>query len=80
MKPRQSAVRLASGVASIAIRPMWRTWSADVTVTYDTDQFVEEDIVNLMLRAGTQVGIGEGRPDSKKSHGMGWGTFRIVKA
>jgi hypothetical protein len=26
-----------------------------------------------------QVGIGEGRPDSKVSHcGMGWGTFRVA--
>lgn len=76
----QSAVRLATGVASIAIRPMWREWSAKVKIRWDADQFTQTDIINLMARAGIQVGIGEGRPDSKKSHGMGWGTFEIVEA
>lgn len=74
----QSAVRLATGVASIAIRPMWRKWSATVRVLWDGDQFTASDVVNLMARAGMQVGIGEGRPDSKKSNGMGWGTFEIL--
>lgn len=71
-------VRLESGVASIAIRPMWREWSATVRIRFDLDQFSAQDVVNLMSRAGQQVGIGEGRPDSKKSHGMGWGLFKIA--
>jgi hypothetical protein len=74
----QAAVRLESGVASIAIRPMWRKWSAKVRVTFDADQFTADDVLNLLHRAGQQVGVGEGRPDSKKSHGMGWGTFEVV--
>jgi len=73
----QAAVRLETGVASIAIRPMWRKWSAVLTITFDGDQFSKQDVVNLLHRAGLQVGVGEGRPDSKKSHGMGWGTFKI---
>ena len=75
----QASVRLESGVASVAIRPMWRKWSATVRVRYDADQFTMQDVCNLMMGAGQQVGIGEGRPDSKKSHGMGWGTFDIVE-
>jgi hypothetical protein len=47
-------------------------------VVYDADQFTLEDVSNLLARAGMQVGIGEGRPDSKMSAGMGWGTFRIA--
>lgn len=39
--------------------------------------FSHNDIVNLMMRVGQQVGIGEGRPDSKNSAGMGWGLFDI---
>ena len=74
----ESAVRLESGVASIAIRPMWRKWSAVVRLQWDGDQFSMDDVGNLLARAGMQVGIGEGRPFSKKSHGMGWGTFRIA--
>lgn len=74
----ESAVRLESGVASVAIRPMWRKWRAVVTLQWDADQFSFSDVGNLLARAGMQVGIGEGRPFSKKSHGMGWGTFRLV--
>lgn len=70
-------VRLENGVASIAIRPMWREWAATVRVKFDADQFTISDVINLMSRAGQQVGIGEGRPDSKKSHGMGWGLFTL---
>lgn len=72
------AVRNATGVADIRIRPMWREWSAKVVVSYDADQFAKEDIANLMLRVGQQVGIGEGRPDSRESAGLGWGTFALV--
>lgn len=72
-----SAVRLESGVASISIRPLWREWSCDVCITYDTDQFDGDSVINLLRRTGLQVGIGEGRPDSKKSTGQGWGRFEI---
>ncbi len=77
-KMHQAAVRLETGVASIAVRPMWMAWSTLLTVQWDGDQFSQTDVTNLLHRAGLQVGIGEGRPDSKKSHGMGWGTFEIV--
>lgn len=76
----QTAVRLESGVASISVRPMWREWAATVRVRYDLDQFSHADVANLLMRAGMQVGIGEGRPDSKKSHGMGWGLFTFEGA
>ncbi len=77
-EPHEAAVRLESGVASIAIRPMWRHWKAKLRITYDADQFGQTDIINLLYRAGLQVGVGEGRADSKKSHGQGWGSFRVV--
>lgn len=72
------AVRNQTGVADIRVRPMWREWSAKVVVSYDADQFTKEDVANLMLRVGKQVGIGEGRPDSRESAGLGWGTFDLV--
>ncbi len=77
-EPVESAVRLESGTASVAVRPMWRKWSAAVRLQWDADQFGLVDIANLLTRAGIQVGVGEGRPFSKKSNGMGWGTFEIV--
>lgn len=72
------AVRNQTGVADIRVRPMWREWSAQVKVRYDADQFTTSDVANLMNRVGQQVGIGEGRPDSRESAGLGWGTFELV--
>lgn len=72
------AVRNATGVADIRVRPMWREWSAKVRVDYDADQFTVSDVTNLMDRVGRQVGIGEGRPDSRESAGLGWGTFALA--
>lgn len=74
-EPVMHPVRNANGSADIRVRAMWRTWGAKLRLEYDADQFREEDIVNLMERAGVQVGVGEGRPSSKMSAGMGWGTF-----
>lgn len=70
-------VRNQTGVADIRVRPMWRTWKLNITVRFDADQFTAEDVANLIARAGEQCGIGEGRPYSKESNGLGYGTFRI---
>lgn len=69
--------RNATGVCDIRVRAKFWPWSAELRVSYDADQFSTQDVANLLLRVGTQVGIGEGRPDSKMSAGMGWGTFSI---
>jgi hypothetical protein len=74
----EMATRNATGVADIRVRPMWRKWVLNIVVRYDADQFTIEDVANLVARAGEQVGIGEGRPFSKSSNGMGFGTFKIV--
>lgn len=71
--------RNSSGVVDLRSRPLWQPgWRAVVTMAYDADVFTAKDVANLMLRIGQQVGIGEGRPDSTKSAGIGWGTFKIV--
>ena len=80
-EPRQleSMVRIG-GIAKtvdIAVRPQWLEWGARLRIKYDADQFSANDVVNLIARAGAQVGVGEGRPDSSSSAGMGWGTFEI---
>ena len=71
------AVRNQTGVLDIRVRPLWREWSADVRVRFDEDQFTASDVVNLLSRAGQQVGIGEGRPFSRQSNGMGFGLFTV---
>lgn len=72
-------VRIASGTCDLRARPMWAPgWEALVRVRFDADQFKLEDVANLMMRVGLQVGIGEGRPDSPNSTGQGWGLFDLV--
>lgn len=70
--------RNSNGSTDIRCRPMWRPgWEATIRVRWDADQFSASDIANLIARVGLQVGIGEGRPDSRMSAGVGWGMFRI---
>jgi hypothetical protein len=72
--------RNANGMPDLRARPMWAPgWEATVRVQYDADLFKPEHITNLMMRAGIQGGVGEGRMSSPKSVGMGWGSFEIVK-
>jgi len=72
-------VRNASGVTDIRIRPMWRDWEAVVRIVFDQNMIDRQSVINLLTRAGLQVGIGEGRHNSKNSYGQGWGTFTIVE-
>lgn len=77
-RPHHAPARNTNGGVDIRARPMWEQWAANVRVRWDSDQFSAEDVVNLMSRVGMQVGIGEGRPDSKNSAGLGWGLFEVV--
>lgn len=72
-------VRNANGNPDIRPRPVWDPgWEMIVRIQFDADQFSVTDVTNLMVRVGAQVGIGEGRHDSKFSAGIGYGTFKIV--
>jgi hypothetical protein len=73
-----SHTRNATGVVDVRARPMYKRWASKLRVRYDADQFTSADVYNLISRVGIQVGVGEGRPDSKSSAGCGWGTFRVV--
>lgn len=71
--------RNANGGIDLRARPMWEPgWEAVVRLRWDAEQFSASDTINLLARAGGQVGLCEGRPDSKMSSGCGWGTF-VVK-
>ena len=72
--------RVETGVAYMTVRPCYDKWAATVRIRFDADQFSITDVSNLLARVGAQVGICEGRPDSKNSAGMGWGTFEIEEA
>lgn len=77
-EPNKMAVRNATGVADIRCRAMWKKWTVKLRVRFDADQFSLQDISNLLSRVGMQVGVGEGRPDSRESAGLGWGTFELA--
>ena len=72
--------RNATGVVDVRARPQWPPgWTAEPTIRWDADQFTATDIANLLMRVGMQVGIGEGRPDSRMSAGLGFGLFELAE-
>jgi hypothetical protein len=74
----ESTARVETGQAYVTVRPCYDKWHSVVKIQFDGDQFTLGDVSNLLSRAGQQFGICEGRPDSKNSAGMGWGTFTIA--
>lgn len=76
-KPNRMAVRNATGVFDLRVRPIWTKWYAEPVIRFDGDQFSLEEVFNLLSRVGMQVGLGEGRPDSRSSAGLGYGTFTV---
>lgn len=72
-----SQCRNATGVIDLRPRPHYFPWEAQLRIRYDAGMLTDQDVVNLIARVGKQVGIGEGRPDSKQSAGLGYGLFDI---
>lgn len=72
--------RVETGQPYVTVRPAYHNWAAKIRIRWDEDQFTLADISNLLARVGLQVGIGEGRHDSKNSAGMGWGCFVLEKS
>lgn len=70
--------RNANGSIDLRCRPLYDPWHATVRIRYDADMIAFPDLANLLMRAGQQVGIGEGRPDSPKSAGIGFGLFTVA--
>lgn len=77
---QEDMARTSTGQPYVTVRAAYPEWYADVAIRFDADQFSLEDVVNLLMRVGKQVGICEGRPDSKRSAGMGWGLFDVEGA
>jgi len=74
---QEDMARVQTGQPYCCVRAAYHDWKAVVHIRFDADQFTIDDVANLLSRVGEQVGIGEGRPDSKNSTGMGWGTFKL---
>jgi hypothetical protein len=78
-KPVKQAdmARVETGAPYVTYRAAYSPWEAKIRIRFDEDQFSITDVSHLLTRVGLQVGIGEGRHDSKNSSGMGWGTFEL---
>ena len=72
--------RVETGQPYVTIRAAYHGWKMRPCIRWDADQFTLADVCNLISRVGQQVGLGEGRPDSKNSAGMGWGLFNLEGA
>jgi hypothetical protein len=73
-----SPARNSNGGTDLRARPLWRKWGAKLRIRYDAGMFTAQDVINLMARVGLQCGIGEGRPNSRMSAGLGFGLFEIL--
>src|ERR1035437_962321 len=76
---QEDMARVETGQPYVTVRAAYHDWSADVNLRWEADQFTLADVANLLSRVGLQVGICEGRADSKNSAGMGWGSFRLAE-
>jgi hypothetical protein len=65
-------------VFDLRARPFFYNWRAEFDVDFDSGMISQEHVLALLERAGIQVGIGAGRPDSRDSTGCGWGLFELV--
>jgi hypothetical protein len=74
---QEDMARVETGQPYVTVRAAYHDWSAKIKIRWDADQFTAADVSSLLSRVGMQVGIGEGRPDSKNSAGMGWGLFTV---
>ena len=77
---QEDMARVETGQPYVTVRAAYHQWKAKIRIRFDADQFTLQDVTNLISRVGMQVGIGEGRPDSKNSAGMGWGLFEVQQA
>jgi hypothetical protein len=75
----EQALPNTGGGHDIRVRPIWeKGWRANIRIRFDADRLKPKDVINLLARAGEQVGIGEGRMASRKCAGLGWGAFRVA--
>lgn len=74
---RTDTVRIGMGVTDLRYRPEYRDWAIFLRVSFDADNITLEQVVNLINRAGSFVGIGEWRPLGKSSSGT-YGCFEVA--
>ena len=66
---REDIVRVSNSATDLRYRPEFTDWRVNVIVQIDADLLNEQDIVNLVNRAGFSVGVGEMRPEKGGEYG-----------
>lgn len=73
-------VRNDGGGTDMRNRPRYYPWAVELAIKYDADLISAQDVVSLLARAGSQVGIGEYRPQARKGVGGDFGMFEVVSS
>ena len=69
LEGREDIVRIGAGQTDLRYRPMFSGWSVNVVFEVDSELLNEQDVINLINRAGFSVGIGEWRPEKGGEYG-----------
>lgn len=77
---REDMVRLETGVADIRFRAMYMPWTATLQVRFNAGMVSAEQVVNLLMLAGSSVGIGEWRPSAPKSATGTFGLWEVEES
>lgn len=67
---REDMVRIGMGTADLRYRAEFWPWRARILVRYSKDVLSEEQILNIINRAGFGVGVGEWRPERDGDKGL----------
>lgn len=62
-------------VPILAIRPLFENWNAQLFLEFESDALSSEQVVNLLAKAGRQIGIGAYRPNPS---GGPFGRFTVT--
>jgi hypothetical protein len=66
---REDIVRVGANQTDLRYRPEYAEWRLTVECEVDTEALSQQDVVNLVNRAGFGVGIGEWRPEKGGEYG-----------
>lgn len=75
---REDMVRNATGVADIRYRGQFDGWACELLVSYNSDAFSLDQIIELFVHGGYSNGVGDYRPSAPK--GGEYGRFRVASA
>jgi len=72
--------RISMGTTDLRYRGIFQTWSATLTIRYNTLLISGEQLVNLVNLAGQTMGVGEWRPSSPRSRTGTLGLWTVTQS